>query len=557
MKERSIVSIGLSLFEYVEPEQIVEKALKRKKLEDGELENEVWKYRVCNYNIFCECDCDYVKEEQALEFLKKHGFDFEVHSKNAIKYKKGNDENVMAKELNKNEISLRNLFVKILSLKKAIVIHNGLLDLIYFYHHFYCELPNDVQTFICDLNELFKGGLYDTKFICELNTDLKVSYLEYLFYYTQRMNILKIAYDDDHLTMTFDQLIKTANENVDDVEKQASSNVKFYDFGNLKTQILKEKPVDLEICKNYRNVGWCKERDNCTKSHNIDFILDSKFDNSKTKSRYKKDLKKMKELNESDENDVEINSNIIRFSEKGGVHSAGFDAFMTSFSFAYFVLEYYEDMPMKMDIAGLKRKLKFVFNRIFLPFTHKHTLHIRNSEFSNNSRNHRIKYDKMFPPPPAGSSLNRQKNRFQNQRSNYNNNNGFNNYNRPNKNRFDISKTVDNEQFKNKEQEQILIDESQVKLDDSQNVSMKESENESFDGVENVLDNKLKDKLEVKPMKEIANEIEIKSEMESINEIESKLEDKLELESKTELDASQKNKLVDVLLVVENKPIEE
>lgn len=388
VKERSIISIGLSLFEFEEPEQQAieqQNVKRRKKLEDGELENEVWKFKVNNFNIFCECEGDYVKEEQALEFLKKHGFDFDVHSSQAIRYSKGNDES----PINEDEISLRNLFIKMLAMKRPIILHNGLLDLIYFYHHLYCELPEKVETFICDVNELFKGGIYDTKFICELNTDLKISFLEYLFYYTQRMNILKIAYDDDHIVMCFNQLV----EQIDLIEN------KFYDYGNLKTQILKAKPDGLELCSSYRNFGWCKERDDCSKSHNIDFILDAKFDNSKTKNRYTKDLKKMKELNESTTNGNQDDDDIIRFSEKGGVHSAGFDAFMTSFCFAYFVLEYYEDMPFKMDQTGLKRKLRYVVNRIYLPFTNKHTLHLKKSIYSHHSRNHRIKADHIFGLP--------------------------------------------------------------------------------------------------------------------------------------------------------------
>jgi len=392
VKERSIISIGLSLFEFDEPDQNAnvgqQSAKRRKKLADGQLENEIWNYKVNNYNIFCECEGDYIKEDQALEFLKKHGFDFDVHSKQAIRYTKGND----SAPIDENEISLRNLFIKIISLRRPFVLHNGLLDLIYFYHHLYCELPDNCQAFIVDINELFKGGIYDTKFICELNTDLKISFLEYLFYYTQRMNILKIAYDDDHLTLCFNQLNEVLND-------ELGTNSKFYyDYGNLKTQILKMKPDDLELCKSYRNVGWCKERDECKKSHNIDFILDAKFDNSKTKNRYTKDLKLMKELNENKGNGVQYDD-IIRFSEKGGVHSAGYDAFMTSFVFAYFVLEYYEDMPLKMDQISLRRKLRYISNRIYLPFTSKHTLHFKKSEFSHNSRNHRIKCDLIFGLP--------------------------------------------------------------------------------------------------------------------------------------------------------------
>lgn len=376
--------MGLSLFDYVEPEQFIERnaATKRKKMEDGELENEIWNYRVSNYNLFCECNGDYVKEEQALEFLKKHGFDFDVHSRQAIQYVRGNDVDPNDKY---EDISLRSLFAKMLRLKKPLIVHNGLLDIMYLYHHFYCELPSNANTWILDMNEMYRGGLYDTKYICELNTDLKISFLEYLFYYTQRMNLLKIAYDDDHTTMSFPQLQD------DQIE------ARFYDFGNLKTQILKEKPTDVELCKSYGNYGWCKERDDCPKSHSIDWILDAKFDNSKAKNRYTKDLMRMKQLNGGDLNGQAGEEDIIRFSEKGGVHSAGYDAFMTSFTFAYFVSEYFEDMPVRLDSMNIKRKLRYVLNRIFLPFTNKHTLHIKRSEYSSPSRNHRLKCDKIFP----------------------------------------------------------------------------------------------------------------------------------------------------------------
>lgn len=380
-----MLSVGLSLFEYVEPEQFIERneATKRKKMEDGQLENEIWNYRVCNYNLFCECKGDYVKEEQALEFLKKHGFDFDVHSRQAIQYERGNDVDPADKY---EDISLRSLFVRVLKVKKPLVVHNGLLDIMYLYHHFYCELPSNANTWILDMNEMYRGGLFDTKYICEMNTDLKISFLEYLFYYTQRMNLLKIAYDDDHTMMSFPQL---TDDKVD---------VRFYDFGNLKTQILKEKPEDVELCKSYGNYGWCKERDDCPKSHSIDWILDAKFDNSKAKNRYTKDLLRMKQLNGGNANGAQAaEGDIIRFSEKGGVHSAGYDAFMTAFTFAYFVSEYFEDMPLRLDALNMKRKLKYVLNRIFLPFTNKHTMYIKRSEYSSPSRNHRLKCDKIFP----------------------------------------------------------------------------------------------------------------------------------------------------------------
>ena len=77
--------------------------------------------------------------------------------------------------------SVRNLFTCIVVAKKPLVLHNGLVDLTFLYHHFYAQLPKNVDTFAADVNDLFPMGVYDTKYFAEFVHREPATYLQFLY----------------------------------------------------------------------------------------------------------------------------------------------------------------------------------------------------------------------------------------------------------------------------------------------------------------------------------------------------------------------------------------
>lgn len=76
---------------------------------------------------------------------------------------------------------MRQIFKHIISRRVPIVVHNGLLDMCFIYHSFYATLPNSLDMFLSDLDEMFPGGIYDTKYVADYVTRETKSFLAYLF----------------------------------------------------------------------------------------------------------------------------------------------------------------------------------------------------------------------------------------------------------------------------------------------------------------------------------------------------------------------------------------
>ena len=125
----------------------------------------------------------YTIDPCAVSFLLRHGFNFNTQYSNGIPYTPAFSTNEQSKGTNNiRYYSIKELFLELISTHKPIVLHNGLIDLMYMYHHLYAPLPTNLSVFVADLADMFQGGIYDTKRIPLSTIIERPTYLEYLLH---------------------------------------------------------------------------------------------------------------------------------------------------------------------------------------------------------------------------------------------------------------------------------------------------------------------------------------------------------------------------------------
>eukprot|EP00833_Pecoramyces_ruminatium_P004047 jgi/Orpsp1_1/1178079/evm.model.c7180000063948.1 len=264
----ALVAFGLSLFQ---------KSIKSKE------EPNCIHFQNHSFNFLMLSQHDYMQSSKSMKFLIENGFDFNTQALKGIPYfpgenKRLNDNNPLTEYNN----VMRRIFNRILrrAKKAPVVVHNGLMDLMFLYQSFFAPLPDKLDIFLSDLAKMFPSGIYDTKYIADYVIRESSSFLSYLFRKEERMQLYNKNIKNGQYVKC---LIKKRINCIEELKRKKVPMKRPLDTGKI-------------YCEQYAAHGFCIFGKECTKTHNLDVILDEQMKEKlkPSKRKRRKDRKKMR-----------------------------------------------------------------------------------------------------------------------------------------------------------------------------------------------------------------------------------------------------------------------
>ena len=341
------------------------------------------------------CRENFIIEPKAASFLIKHGFDFNHLFQTGLGYSLDDRDKIQfpkyPSQFKPADVQIRQVVLQIIRSQVPIVVHNGFCDLLFLYHHFYDNLPDRADVFQQNVNDLFRGGVYDTKYISFDSEDLSCSYLSYIFKKIHRNNVIKQASSAKHVEILFPKF----NSLKPTINIPCKVGRKFNEL--LKGNNISLQPC-LQICEKFAQSGFCLDETNCVLSHNVDDVLDAEY-----YFTHQRNSDKRRKLDHEDPENLNPDSRTKNDMNSSFGHRAGFDSFITGFCFAYFLLTHEKpddsnDLCMDGDASDFLESnfnIEHVKNRLAL-MKRSHPFCLMKSNFVKMSTEHMKKSSMLF-----------------------------------------------------------------------------------------------------------------------------------------------------------------